>query len=283
MDHVFIDCIKGQLKELKRNANFPALEANYQFDFAIKHAMTASYKASFDALRSTLEMATLSVYFAMEKHVVDEIDWFTLPPEDIAAAFEKDAKWFKSEAITPFYSRMLKTLASHPRFADFDTKHQWFDKLKEFYHTLSDYTHIKGYRMGTQHLNNVNIHIRSSCAVNVNLTSFDLFIDFLIEMVGHIGVMFSLYNPVLLAELPILEKFGMNEPIGFVYNGQSSMANQIIPNLYKDYFKQLLQTDEEVIGVTKWVNSMPDLTNEDLDRQADLLNRMLEDFNKMNA
>ena len=276
MDHTFTDCFKAQTRELDKHCGFPSIEATYQFDYAIKHALIGSYKASFDHLRSCLELTLVTVYFAYEKHYMDESNWLNFTSNDIRKARLNERSWFDSSADTPFFSKMLKLIGNQERFNSLNEKHFWFDDLKKHYYKLSDFTHIKGYMRGTQMLNNVTTHLNGSSFHNINPITLNTFLETLIESISHIVVLIALYNPITLIELPIETKFGMNEPIGFIQPGQSELVNHLIPIGYKDFFETLKKSDEEVLGLINWVNSYPDLTPNDWQEQIKSFNTLFK-------
>jgi hypothetical protein len=269
MDYVFLDAFKIGFKEINKHGGFPSIEASHQFDYSIKHALSGSYKAAFDSIRSCLEMTLLSVHCALEKHISDDGGFLLLPMEEILAALRNDKNWLRSQSTTPFFSFMLKTIKGNRRFSDFDTLHNWFEELKGNYYIISDFTHINGLKKGSQELNNINSYFFSSSFHNVNLRSFETFLGILIRTIENIGILVSLYNPILLIDLPLEDKFGINEPVGFIHPGQSAMLNHIIPDHYKSYFEKLKVEDEEVIGISQWVNSMPNLTEGEFNIQIE--------------
>jgi hypothetical protein len=132
---------------------------------------------------------------------------------------------------------------------------------------LSDYTHIKGYKMGTQSLNKGNSQFNNSRFHNININTLEEFLNTLIQTVENILVLIVLYNPIVLMELPLEEKFGINAPVGFILPGQSDLINQLIPNNYSRFFKDLKIEDLEILGLVDWVNSQVSLTDEQLQKQ----------------
>ncbi len=267
MDYVYSDSFKGSFKEWDKHGGFPAIETGHQFDYAIKHAITGSYKAAFEHLRSCLELTVLTVYFSFEEHFFDGEDWLNMPGIDWKKAKQDERKWFDSLVDTPFFSKMLKVIKKDHRFDAFDTTYLWFEELKANYYKLSDYTHIKGYKMGTQSLNKGNSQFNNSRFHNININTLEEFLNTLIQTVENILVLIVLYNPIVLMELPLEEKFGINAPIGFILPGQSDLINQLIPNNYSRFFKDLKIEDLEILGLVDWVNSQVSLTDEQLQKQ----------------
>lgn len=267
MDYVYADCFRGSFKEWDKHGGFPAVETGHQFDYAIKQALVGSYQAAFGHLRSCFELTLLSVYFSFEKHFLDGENWLAMSGLDWKAAQRQERKWLDSLTDTPFFSSMLKVLKKKERFADFDAACAWLEKLKSNYYLLSDHTHIKGYKMGTQAMNAVRSHFNSSSFHPINTDSLSLFLDAVIQTIENLAVMIALYNPVVLVELDLEEKFGINEPIGFIHPGQSRQLLSLIPPAYQSYFEQLAKTDQEIMDISHWVDSLPALSESELRKQ----------------
>jgi hypothetical protein len=269
MDYVYLDSFKGSFKEWDKHGGFPSIETNHQFDYAVKHAITGSYQAAFSHLRSCLELTLLSIYFSFEEHFLDGEDWLNIPEFDWKKAKQTERKWFDSLVDTPFFSKMLQVVKKDDRFGSFDLAYTWFDVLRSNYYKLSDYTHIKGYKMGSQVMNNVNSHFNNSSFHNINTDSLNMFLETLIQTIENIVILITLYNPIVLIELPLEEKFGINEPIGFIHPGQSNVISQLIPTQYNSFFENLKANDIEILGLIDWVNSFPDLTSEQIKKQLE--------------
>lgn len=272
MDYVFIDCFKVNSKEWDKHGGFPAKETSLQFDYGIKQALIGAYKPAFDHLRSCLELTLLTVYFSFEKHYMDGEDWLNDPNFNWKKAIADEGKWFDSINDTPFFSNMLKVIQKNERFEIFENQHFWSDKFKKIYYQLCDYTHIKGYKMGSQSLCRITTHFNNSSFHNTSTTTLDDFLVTLISVVEQIVLLVSLYNPVTLIELPLDIKFGINEPVGFIQPGQSEIVNQLIPLQYKQFFDHLKNNDEEVLGIKEWVDARPDMTQEEIKKQLDNFN-----------
>ncbi|MBK8296835.1 MAG: hypothetical protein IPK91_06065 [Saprospiraceae bacterium] len=253
-----------------KHGGFPWIESKDQFDYSIKHALIGSYKAAIDHLRSCLELSLVSVYFAFQEDTAEH--WSV--QENIKAFFEKEKRWLNSLSNTPFFSEMKKLISENHRIKKINQNHTWLNELSKTYGALSDYTHIKGFSYGIQNLSSPDIRISGSSIPKIETSSLDKYLCLLIQTVEHIVVLTSLYNPIILIELPLTEKFGINEPIGFIHPGQTEIVNELINVKYKIFFEQLKNEDEDIASIIEWVNSRPDLTDADIQKQ-------IEDFNDL--
>ena len=74
----------------------------------------------------------------------------------------------------------------------------------------------------------------------------------------------ALYNPILLVGLPLPEKFGMNPPFsGFYEQGESDLLWELLPEKYQPFFREVWQSDAEVLSLIQWFDSLPTLTKEE--------------------
>jgi hypothetical protein len=253
MDYVYQDAFIGNLNY---HGDYPVIESHFQFDYSIKHALSGSYKAAFDHLRSIFELTVLNIYFSIEK-VSIKIDESNLEKhtEEFINKLKTEKNWFYSEIDTPFFSTMISKIRNIDRIVDFDKEFNWLESFKGLFKQLSNITHTKGFKNGIYGMNQINNRINNSSYHSVNTESLSFYFDVLIEIIENIAVLLSLYNPIILVELPIQEKFGDNYPIGFLLPNQVKILNSIIPEKYQAYFDILKQKDEEVLGKKYWVEN----------------------------
>jgi len=106
-------------------------------------------------------------------------------------------------------------------------------------------------------------------APSINYETLETVCDLYIKTVGEIVVILALYNPMILVGVPLDEKFGLNGPMsGYYYDGQAELVHKLIPDIYKQYFQDIAKNDEEIKSVIEYFNSLPDLTNEDIEKQV---------------
>lgn len=263
IEYYLSDAIKSDFEQLLRVGYFPATETEMELDHAIKHSLIGSYKAAFADLRRALELTLTSIYFTSEH-----------------SDKKQAVQWVESQTNSPFVSEMLNKLIKSGRYKDINENYKWSDNLKKFYWEISDFAHNKGQLKSYLELNGTNFFISGTSAPRINIKTLSTFCDAYISCVEEIVVMLSLYNPVIIVSLPMLEKFGLNLPMsGFFEEHQSAVINQIIPNRYKDFFENLKQSDEEIKGIVEWVSSLPDLSQEQIEEQIRENKNFMEDLN----
>jgi hypothetical protein len=264
MEYAHSDAVKADIDQLQRVGYFPATETEMELDHSIKHALIGSYKAAFADLRRALELTVISVYLTSER-----------VKREIAI------KWVVSERDTPGFSKSLKELIKQGRFKCINEKTNWKKELQHFYWLLSDYSHNKGQLKGYRELNKTNLFTGGTSAPSTNYKTLVAFCDFYSKTVKEIIVLLALYNPMILVGVPLDEKFGLDGPLsGFFYEGQAELVHQLIPEQYKDYFKNLVESDDEIKSVLQYFNSLSDLSVQDVEKQA---MKQKESFNQMNS
>lgn len=246
------DAVKGDINSLSRTWFFPSSEAEMELDNAINHCLIGSYKASYDHLRRGLELVMTNIYLTHEN-----------TPEI------KAREWMASQGNSPYFSReVIANIIKFDRFNEVNTQLDWAKEIKEFYYKLCDIVHVNGTKRGFQQLNGTNFYLSGTTLPRISKdTIINVFGDF-IQAMEYISLSLVLYNPVLLVDLPMTEKFGLNPPMcGFFEWGQSEIINKLIPAKYKDYCERLKTTDIELLGIKESIESMPTLTKEEMDEQ----------------
>jgi len=264
IDDLHSETIKADINQLEKLGYYPSSETEMELDYSIKHALIGSYKASFSDLRRALELTVTAVYLSSEE--VDK---------------QKAINWIMSIENTPGFSNVLSKLIKNGRFKDINDNYKWKSNLQKLYWLLSDFSHNKGQLKGYRELNNTNFFTAVTSMPSIKTDTLRLFCDLYIKTVKEIVALQSLYNPVILVEVPFEEKFGLEGPMsGFLNNLQTEVINKLIPLKYKDYFNHLIDHDEEIKFIVDYFNSLPNLTENDLKKQAKRQDEFLNDMKK---
>jgi len=261
------DAVKGDFNSLSRTWFFPSSEAEMELDNAINHCLIGSYKASYDHLRRGLELILTNIYLTHEKTPKLKAD-----------------KWMSSKGNTPYFSReVVANIIKYEIFNDVNDQLEWGKDIKEFYYKICDIVHVNGVKQGFQKLNGTNFFLSGTAFVNINKKTLCQFFNDYIKAMEFISLSLVLYNPVLLIDLPMTEKFGLNPPMcGFFEFWQSEIINKLIPEKYKSFCDNLKSTNLELINVKEWVESLPTLTQEEFDEQAREQNEFIGNLNNNN-
>lgn len=253
INSIFLDGFPSYIDILSRIGFFPSNETQLTLQDLISSLIIGLYRSAYDHLKRALEMMTLTVYFSSEELSSEEE--------------EKARLWLSSQHDTPYFNQCLKKIFEFETFKQFDNKFQWQTKLRSLYSEICNFTHIRGMNKGYLELGYTG-RDGGICTPNFSTKAINDFCDTYLQVVQEICTMLALHNPILLIELP-LEKFGYNPPIsGFFQGGQPEMLKILIPQDYCDFFHDLLKNDPGILSLQEWFNSLPDMTEEQLENQA---------------
>jgi hypothetical protein len=237
-----IDCMRSDIEDIGRLWLFPAFEAWNELLECLNRIIECSYKASRDNMRRALELILVGVYFGHSR----------ISPVEAKS-------WLKSMGRTPFFNRTVKSLVTFPRFDILKKGHQWDLIVNEFYWGLCDTVHTNGEKYSLRQLQPVSRVINSVHVPTFNEEAFQKALDQYLETIGHITLILAVYNPILLVGLPLLEKFGDNPPMcGYFEESQSERLWGLIPAEYHPTLRKIVETDEEVLSVVRWIEGLPD-------------------------
>lgn len=256
------ETIKADFNQLVKLGYYPSNETEMELDHSIKHALIGSYKSAFSDLRRGLELTVTSIYLLSE-----EVDR------------QKADDWINSFENTPRFSAVLHKLIKNGYYKIINDKYEWKSNLQELYWSLSNFSHNKGRVKGYMELNNPSFFTAGTSLPTIKNDTLALFCNCYINTVKEVVTLQSLHNPVILFGVPIEKKFGSEGIMsGYLNDGQSEVIKRLIPENYKNYFNDLIEHDEEKKSVIEYFNSLPDLTEDDLNAQAMRQDEFLNDL-----
>jgi hypothetical protein len=263
IDVDLLDAPMGEVNRLQKVGFFPWAEATREFDSAANLAVQGSYKAAIDHIRRALELIAVGGYFTEESI-------------DISDA----RQWMHSKADTPSFRRLLNTLAKSELGDALSRTYPWREEVQNFYWSLCDIVHVKGLRHSSYEIQPSIFIIGGKSVLRFNKKSLNYVWDAFIKATQYSALILALTNPVLLIGLPIDEKFGLNDPIsGYFYAPQAERLNALLPEKSKAFFEWVKSEHPNVTEVVAWFESMPDVTEEVLAKQAKDLNDVLNSQN----
>lgn len=266
MSYSMSETSKSDFETLKKVWFFPTNEATNELNECLHRILEAAYKSGYDNLRRALELIVVGSYFSMSE------------------TNEKDAiDWLNSQRETPLFSRAIKSLLNDNRFSNLEKDTLWVTNLKKFYWYLSDIIHTRGKNYSLETLQPSNFSFNEIRTTQFSKESLKQLLDTFIETFKNICTCIAITNPILLIGLPIDEKYGFDTPVsGFFREHQSNdLWNLLIPDT-KEYFRNLISTDLELISISRWMNSLPDKTEEEIERQIEEFKKDINDLKKGN-
>ena len=228
---------------------FPLTEANHELENSIQLCKMGFYKHALTALRSTLELGLLSVYWDLEDqgHV-------------------KMQKWLRSHEYTPSNKSVIESLKTNKNIKAFDAKHNFFKDIKSLFE-LSSYVHTRGVDYSYNDLSNGGKN-------RFKETSFLKWLDFFLRVVKIVVISHVLKYPIALQYTPLDQKFGLNLPAGgFLEPYQSEAIKEFLDEDVVKTLQTISDSDDTAVTEAKLINAQPDITTEEMQKQVDEFNK----------
>lgn len=257
--HEIGDVIPQYIGKLWSGHNFPYNESYYEIECSLQLTKLAFYKYAFIALRNSLELGMLSVYWDRNDDAEKTIQ-----------------NWYNSNEDTPrFTNNVLKKILDIPNLKEFSRQYDLVKRTTDVFWDLSNYNHTKGYAFSGQNLNLSNF-------TRFNENAFLVWVEYLEKVVRLLLTVHILKYPVSLQSTAMFEKFGINEPWGtFLDVYQSEQIKEVLEPDELQLLQQISDNDENAKGLADWVNSFPDITEEEIKKQFEEFNMVTPDKTDM--
>ena len=264
MNYDFIETSHFDFEEIERIWLFPTKETSAELNESLYRIINASYKAAYDNLRRALEILIIGSSFAQQN-------------ADVPQAQE----WLNSEHEAPLFSRAIESLLQDKRIKKLEQDTFWITQLKNFYFDLSDIVHVRGEQYSRKTLQPAMYSFNGIAAPQLSLKNLHRALDTVILTTHHICTCVAITNPILLLGLPLEEKYGIDASMsGFFNESQSILLWQLLIPDTKSFFEELIKNDDEIISITKYVNNLPDITKQELDKQIEDFKTFLDEIKK---
>lgn len=255
-----LDAPPAFLENLAKVWYFPWAEASKELDQVLTACMLTMYKAAYDHLRRSLELVVVGSFFTMEK-----------------TPTEKAHAWMVGEDGTPRFARTIERLIEEPHFCDLEERRRFGDSLKELYWSLSDITHVRGIRYGFERIQPLRTSLGACMVPEFDKTALANVLDRYIDVVRHIATIIAAANPVLLVGLDMELKFGFNGPVsGFFDETQADLLHRLILDDCRSVLDDIVEKDAGIRSLISWYESTPDITPEELQKQAEQQDQFFE-------
>lgn len=252
----------ARVDHLQKVGIFPWVEAAHELDSCLTVIFEGNYKNAFDSLRRAIELVVTGSFFVLGN--VEQ---------------EKAREWMESDRSTPNFKRALKVIEDACQYSGCDGEASWTESLLEHYWELCDVIHVKGVKNSSS-----EISPRYSFISGVSIPHFDkkacsLSLSYYLKTVELVALMVALSNPVLLVGFDLERKFGLNAPMsGFYNSAQSDRLTSLIPDRFKLLIKTLIDSDPNIASVSQWFDSLPDITEEELELQIKKQDELFGNF-----
>ena len=228
----------------------PMIEASYELESSVQLCKFGFYKHALIALRNTLELGLLSIYWDLEDKSYVEIQ-----------------EWLHSHKPTPFKKDVIAKLKTNQHIKTFDDKHNFFNEVNSLFGELSNFAHTRGKDHSNIDLSNSNVN-------SFNEKSLLKCIDFLPKVVKIVVIIHILKYPIAFQHTPFDQKFGLNIPAGgYLEPDQSKTIKKFLDEDVLKTLQAISDSDHIAVEKAKWINRQPDITKEEMQKQVDKFNR----------
>jgi hypothetical protein len=219
---------------------FPATESQEELQVSCNLCLFGFYKQAMVSLRSALELGLLSVYWNIEDngHLVIK-------------------SWLKSQEDTPRFNDVWKKLEKNESINQYQQNIDLKSRLLSLGY-LHNYVHSKGHKYS----NYIDL-LKSNCQTFLEkglltwLSSFE-------EVIKVIVILHFLKYPVSTIEYEYERKFGIDIPaFGNLDSSQLALVEKIIDKHDFEVIKEINENNQDQKDFLSWLNSLPDLSEEE--------------------
>lgn len=235
---------------------FPITESIEEFEVSYLLCCQGFYKQSMVSLRAVLETGLLSVYYNLNDK-----------------GHETVQGWFQSEEgkknDTPYSKKVWKKLETYPNIDKFQKTYDLKADIDNL-NSLHNYVHSKG----VKYSNGIGI-VKSNTQI-FEKKAFVCWFEKAKEVVRVILILHLLKFPLGIIDYDFTRKFGIDIPTFGALN--SFHIGRIKTVLGKEVYDKLLVIALEDQAVIKFINeieSMPDITQEEINEQIKYIYRMI--------
>lgn len=250
--HNLMDAPSSRSNHMEKVGFFPWVESAYELDSCLTVIFEGNYKSAFDSLRRAIELIVVGSFFVLDSEEP-----------------EKAKEWMKSKKGTPNFKRSLDALEKSSDYYLSVGGLSWKETLLNHYWRLCDIIHVKGIKNSS-----IEVSPRSSEIFGISPPIFEKKACFLslscyVKTVELIALTLALTNPILLVGFDIDGKFGLNPPISGFYDArQAENLYSLIPEEFRSHVDSIKENDENIASVRRWLDSIADVTEEDLASQS---------------
>jgi hypothetical protein len=236
---------------------FPFSESFEEFEISFLLCSQGFYKQSMTSLRSVLETGLLSVYYNIndEGHKTVQV-------------------WLQSEDgkqnDTPYFNTIWKILIAHPNILKFQNTYDLKAEILNLGY-LHNYVHSKGAKYSNQ------IGLFKSNTQTFERTGFTNWLETAQKVVRVILILHLLKYPLAIIEYDFSRKFGIDIPtFGGLNSFHISRIKSVLGANLSEILLNIALEDNSVIDFIKQIESMPDITQAEIDKQIETINRMTD-------
>ncbi len=237
--------------------SFSIRESNIDLSNSFELLKLGFFKQAMISLRIGFDIGMLSIYWSI-----------------IGKETPEFRKWFISEMDTPYKNKKFwEVILSNSYINKFNEKYNIIEQIKKL--KLSDFIHTKGKLFSS--CGDTERQIRSIGQFN----DFEHWYKLFEEVVGILILLHLLRFPTLNLRYTtefLISKFGTTDSIpmcGCGLGDEMSIIDTCISKEHKEFIFELVQNDDEFIGVNEWLRNLPTLNKNEIRQKIINVNKML--------
>ncbi len=236
---------------------FPITEAFEEFEISFLLCSQGLYKQSMTSLRSVLETGLLSVYYNINNEGHKTVQG-----------------WLQSEDgkknDTPYFKEIWKILIKHPNILKFQDAYDLCTEIQNLEY-LHNYVHSKGAKYSNQ------IGLLKSNTQTFEKTGFSNWLETAQKVVRIILTLHLLKFPIGIIDYDFSKKFGIDIPmIGVLNSAQISRLKSVLGAKHFEELLNIALEDNSVIDLITQIESMTDISQTEIDKQIETINRIID-------
>jgi hypothetical protein len=182
--------------------------------------------------------------------------------------------WLQSEDgkqnDTPYFNTIWKILIAHPNILKFQNTYDLKAEILNLGY-LHNYVHSKGAKYSNQ------IGLFKSNTQTFERTGFTNWLETAQKVVRVILILHLLKYPLAIIEYDFSRKFGIDIPtFGGLNSFHISRIKSVLGANLSEILLNIALEDNSVIDFIKQIESMPDITQAEIDKQIETINRMTD-------
>lgn len=231
--------------DFSSGSNFAMMEAHHEFGSSYEITKLGFFKQGLMSLRSGLDLGILSTY------------WSIVGKNN--ATFKE---WLRAREKTPFSKPIEKKLLTNPNINIFNERYpirDFLDKLGVLHH----YVHTKGVPYST-----FGEFQKLLSGQESNETLLERWYQLFQKCVQLIVILHLLKFPIASLNYDFIKKFGSYNKSPFcggLFGDFQENLIRLIGQEKLDFIQKIAREDDETLGLLEWLNSHPDLSQEEID------------------
>lgn len=230
----------------------PWMESWEELQVSYVFASDGFYKHAMIALRNALELGLLSIYYNLNDDGHRTIQ-----------------NWVNAKEPTPRLDQVWKKLQTHPNISAFDSAFAFQERFLPL-NDLSNFVHSRGLKYSNR------VGSPLPFGPRFLLDPLHLWIATVEKVIRNILLLHMLKYPISTIKYDYSLKFGVDIPsFGGLEAPMIERIEQLLDPTEFQFIRNLADQDRETQNILAWIESLPDMSAEEVDAQATRIDSMI--------